>query len=139
MIKLRINTLAVCALLLCFGLPFSEGVSANCHDQETRAAQATASAHQGIVTPIEANHAPLLNVYAEPTVHKPHMHQPESHDCCEGDMSQCSMAQCSGATYASTSASPSNAALRPKTYFRTLRAGAPHHPSSTLFRPPIVS
>lgn len=139
MIKLRVNTLAVCALLLCFGLQFSEGVSANCHDQEISATPAKASAHQETATPIGANHAPALSLYAEPTVYEPHRHQPESHDCCEGDMSHCSMAQCSGATYVSTSASSCNAALPPKTYFRPLRAGAPHHPSSTLFRPPILS
>ncbi|MDG0979459.1 MAG: hypothetical protein P8O79_06995 [Halieaceae bacterium] len=99
--------------------------------------QATATSYDATAMPSNGSLARVLSANA--MQHESTTPLPDGHECCDGDMSQCAMAQCAGALYASASAPATSAALRPKARFQPLRVGAPKHPSSTLFRPPILS
>jgi hypothetical protein len=137
MLRLSDFKFAVCALLLCVGMQFSTSASADCHDLQPSATQTIASAHH---TTVMANNDGLVHALgATAAREESEIQQPKGHDCCDGDMRQCPMAQCAGVFYASTSTPSSSSAPRPTMHFHPVRVGAPNHPSSTLFRPPILS
>lgn len=98
--------------------------------------QATASTQPAVARPLSAS---VEHSLSPSTQYELATHPSDSHDCCDGNMSQCPMAQCAGAYYANISGAIASSITRPKVHFQTLRTGAPRHPSSTLFRPPILS